>query len=502
MELVFLNPLMGLILQILIWSLLVSLIVHASIRWTPMLQYWSAVWKVALLICLLPLIPWSVLALPAFQVPIDYPLLPTMPALWQEGLTLTQPSAHDLAESPAQTALAHVIGLTTLFILIVSLIKTLGFGYQLVRFNRSLASLERIDINAPEMTFLTLSQRAALRQSKVRLCYSSAPLSPFTAGIIHPVIVLPNSFFTLPQAQQRLLLEHELTHIKRRDVLWLMLSQLSGCLLWFAPALQTFRRKLNLAVEVECDRSVLQTFPELKKDYGRALLNMVRHINRPVASQAAFFNNQQFSDLKQRITFTQKTVQTFGDKPMNKCILGLSALIFSATSWAMNSHAPSLMPVEDFIALHHHASRHIDHKTPNTTPTGIWVNPVKTAWVSSSFKAKQAIREYKPHLGIDLAANSGEAIVAAGDGIVIIADSQSLHKNHGNVVVIDHGNGILTMYSHLERFTVEKGATVKAGQQIGSVGTTGKTTGPHLHFEVIANDRHIDPAALIAFNSK
>ncbi len=106
----------------------------------------------------------------------------------------------------------------------------------------------------------------------------------------------------LPTAQQTLLIEHEIIHIKRHDLIWVMLAQLAKCLFWFTPAVYLIKSKITLSIEVECDQTVLGVFPSLKKDYGRALVNIVRHTQQPVNTQAVCFISQQFSDLKKRIT--------------------------------------------------------------------------------------------------------------------------------------------------------------------------------------------------------
>jgi murein DD-endopeptidase MepM/ murein hydrolase activator NlpD len=87
------------------------------------------------------------------------------------------------------------------------------------------------------------------------------------------------------------------------------------------------------------------------------------------------------------------------------------------------------------------------------------------------------------HLGIDIGHVTGTPIVAADAGYVVLAGRDTW--GYGNQVLIDHGNGFLTRYAHLHRIHVKAGAEVKKGQQIGTMGSTGRSTGPHLHFEVI-----------------
>lgn len=96
----------------------------------------------------------------------------------------------------------------------------------------------------------------------------------------------------------------------------------------------------------------------------------------------------------------------------------------------------------------------------------------------------------KLHKGIDIGAPKGTAIVAADDGDVLIA---SWVSGYGNTVVIDHGNGLLTWYGHMSRITVGEGDSVKRKDKIGEVGSTGDSTGNHLHFEVRQGDNASDP---------
>jgi murein DD-endopeptidase MepM/ murein hydrolase activator NlpD len=97
---------------------------------------------------------------------------------------------------------------------------------------------------------------------------------------------------------------------------------------------------------------------------------------------------------------------------------------------------------------------------------------------------------YETHPGIDIATSFGTAIEATGDGIVIFAGS---YGGYGNLVVIDHGYGITTRYGHMSRVDVTVGRHVHRGLQIGAVGSTGRSTGPHCHYEVRLHDRPVNP---------
>lgn len=96
----------------------------------------------------------------------------------------------------------------------------------------------------------------------------------------------------------------------------------------------------------------------------------------------------------------------------------------------------------------------------------------------------------KMHNGIDLAAPSGSSILAAYDGTVVAA---SYSSTMGNYIMIDHGSGLYTIYMHASSLSVSKGAEVTKGQKIASVGSTGRSTGPHLHFGVRLNGSYVSP---------
>ncbi len=109
--------------------------------------------------------------------------------------------------------------------------------------------------------------------------------------------------------------------------------------------------------------------------------------------------------------------------------------------------------------------------------------PVKDAYLGSPFghRSDPIAGARAMHEGIDFNAETGTPVVAAAEGVVL---SAAYHPDFGNVIDIDHGDGLVSRYAHLSRMDIKPPALVKRGQLIGAVGNTGRSTGSHLHFEV------------------
>ncbi len=122
--------------------------------------------------------------------------------------------------------------------------------------------------------------------------------------------------------------------------------------------------------------------------------------------------------------------------------------------------------------------------------------PLKNLVVTTPFGAKRIINGKKRsyHWGIDFKGKTGDPIYAALSGKVVIA--RNLFYT-GNTVVINHGLGLYTLYAHMSKIKLKEGQFVKAGQIIGNVGSTGRSTAPHLHFGVYINDVKVDPMLVL-----
>ena len=131
-------------------------------------------------------------------------------------------------------------------------------------------------------------------------------------------------------------------------------------------------------------------------------------------------------------------------------------------------------------------------ETPDSVLTALSAIPADGN-LSSPFgmrRLSSKTKRVRMHTGIDIAAERGAPVFAAADGKVCFVGRWAAY---GRIVEIDHGNGLVTRYAHLDRYIVKEGDMMAAGEQIGNIGRSGRTTGAHLHFETLVNGKAVNP---------
>jgi septal ring factor EnvC (AmiA/AmiB activator) len=170
------------------------------------------------------------------------------------------------------------------------------------------------------------------------------------------------------------------------------------------------------------------------------------------------------------------------------------------------------LEIADYVSQLEHLSKEMEEKLENMiiyeqklnredkvhlTGTGIFSWPVNGSITSPyGWRVHPIYGGYRFHTGIDLSAGYGEIISAASDGIVIFT---GWYDGYGYTVVIDHGSGYSSLYAHCSSILVRKGQTVYKGEAIARVGSTGNSTGPHLHFEIRQNGSPINPMGKLSY---
>lgn len=296
--------------------------------------------------------------------------------------------------------------------------------------------------------------------------------SPFSAGIIRPVVAVPAGWLAPERAGAlRCALIHELTHVKRGDARAELAARAAGILLWFNPFWFAIQRRRRGAVETACDAAALAVIGNGgARLYARTLLDAAR-----ASSGRSFAVSLGVADKR----IMEMRLKAILGAPKHTARRGAGLLSAAALLTVA-------LPAAAAQAMHAAAAQAITFS-----------QPVLDGKITSRFgPSSLSIRPQKFHNGYDIAAPRGTTIAAPADGRVSYADENGLNgkASYGQVIVLDHGEGYTTLYAHMDGFTVMEGDRVTAGDPIGFVGSSGVTTGPHLHVEVRRDGEPVDPA--------
>lgn len=328
-------------------------------------------------------------------------------------------------------------------------------------------------------------------------CYSGGCVpAPFTLGIIRPRIYLPGQMDL--QTRQAVLL-HERTHLRRRDPQIKPLFYAVVCLHWFNPLAWLAFRQLEQAMEAACDEAAVRDCDAAARNaYCESILQYA--LQSRMAPGALAFGQ---GSAKGRILHLLR-YRKIGARALLVCgavvVVSVTACLVAPRIAAAPAVAevaaapvapapaaePEPTPAVDTLGLP-------DLDDPENSPR--FLCPVQYEYISCFMG--------NGHRGDDLVAKKGTPVYAAADGTVTQA---VYHYAWGNFVQLDHGTGPdgchwTTLYSHLDSYTVEPGQRVRRGELIGYVGSTGYSTGNHLHLEVEANDTLVQPCTVMAYQA-
>ncbi|WP_346837219.1 M23/M56 family metallopeptidase [Microbulbifer sp. SAOS-129_SWC] len=408
--------------------------------------------------------PGIALSLPAWTAPV---------AAGADGIALTATTA-DAADSWRWGLLAWG--------LLWALGGAISVG-RLVWGQRRLARLLRHGRSLPATGELARHLGVRDAPAKLRLVLVEAQISPFATALPAPTLVLSQwTLDNLSLEQIRLVVRHELEHLARRDPLAVLGLQCMAALLWFNWPLKALAKRAVDALEQGCDEQVLgEENQSRRRAYAEAMLKTLRqtataHGNDPVAA----FSKQNPLSQNQR-SFTLRIRHILNGKPSAR--KGSNRALWSLTL----AGGALILGLQPQLAQAGKVAE-------------AFINPLPEARVTSSFGMRAwpikdtQYKQQRLHRGIDLAAPSGTPVQVPGAGVVTFSGTMG---DHGEVIIIDHGKGVETLYAHLDKRLVRKGDRVEQGQVLGLVGSSGKATGPHLHWELHRNGKLVDPASQV-----
>ncbi len=446
----------------------------AERQWVSTLR-WRGFWIVAAVCCLLPLL---VALVPEQRLPAPLVELPDFAGGIEEGATFVAATARERAWPDLGRWLSFAWLFTVVGVCAWRLVSALHGGWQL----RALVARAQ-PVQAAETQPLAESATRLLRRLQRRtgldIRITDQRCSPFVVGVFKPRLVISRvALQALSVSQFSLMLRHELTHVSRAD-LWLAnASQLLRCLCWFNPFLLRLLDQMHWAAEASCDSAVLAHKPSAATTYAHAMLNVLRATCQPSHNRSQPMAVAFIHHTRRTTTMRMQWILSAAHAVQHSWTQRL------ATLCGIGALAAGAFLLQPGFAVAGNGER------------CKYMNPVAKARVSSSYGQK----EDRFHNGYDLAINKGAPVVAAGDGKVIIStDVLGKKVNYGKIIVIEHKDGLKSLYSHLDSRAVEKGQWVNAGQKIGEVGETGKATGPHLHFEMLKGKERVNPADYVTF---
>ena len=331
------------------------------------------------------------------------------------------------------------------------------------------------------------AQWRALRQQRLIVLETDVAISPLLFGLLKPRLLLPRHLRDFSPQQQQLVVEHELTHQRRRDPGLLALALWLQTVLWFNPALPWLSRRLAWAQELGCDRAVLAgRAPAQRLAYAAALVQQLK-VQSMVLAPGLAFGATDASAVAARIALLRQPHAAMLSAG-SKWGVGAALAGIVAASVVLQPVLGGALPQPSELA------QVAPVRAGSASTVAVWRMPLARVRVSGFFGVVSKLLPNGRH-GIDFAAGRGTPIlsVAAGTGVTAGTDGR-----YGNYVVIAHALQRRSLYAHMEGMTVRAGDHVASGAVIGSVGATGFATGPHLHLEVFVGDRLVDPQLLLA----
>ncbi len=269
-------------------------------------------------------------------------------------------------------------------------------------------------------------------------------------------IFLPEEIYN---KNEKPIIEHEKIHHDYRHTIDLIITEVFIAFFWFNPFVYFFRKSIKSIHEYQVDSQILNKGVK-KSHYLQLMLNNITSGR----NRLGLYNYFDYLSIKKRVNMITKAKSHKFQLVRYMFILPVIVILAMSFSIKENNN-PDIYPINKDKLVSVAQLFGVEFKNPITQKVMI-------------------------HGGVDLEAEEGIAVYSTADGEVVSATNNG---GWGNLIVVDHGNGFETWYAHLKDFAVEKGDKVTKGQEIGFVGNTGNSTGPHLHYEIRLNNKRVDP---------
>ena len=309
--------------------------------------------------------------------------------------------------------------------------------------------------------------RCGLGRGVVRTQEAVPPFASLVGTVVMPASIERQ----LERQHIELIIAHERAHLRRGDPAAFACFAVIDALFWVNPFVRRQTNRCRLAAELACDAAVVEAAPSMRKAYANALVLALKHAAGNARQCApAVFSTRNLGEHRMRIAHIMSERPRSRKRVGWTAAAGLALAALPATwlqvAWAEGEGLTrfSVFPLEGRVTATYGPVEH-----PRT-------------------------KEIVHHNGVDIAAPEGAPVRAAASGEVSYVGWDGAY---GRVVEVRHAGELKTRYSHLSAWDVDVGDTVAAGRILGRVGSSGKATGAHLHWEVWREDGLIDPATMI-----
>ncbi len=322
----------------------------------------------------------------------------------------------------------------------------------------------------------------------------------FKTSQVHPFsflsnIFIPNRIFGTNSFDQ--ILEHECEHVRQRHSIDRLLIDFVVALFWFNPFMYLYRRALIEIHEYQADAAVLKKYPD-PIGYQEVLYSQLK--TSPYSGLVSHFN---FSTIKKRIVMINKqknkraawayllaapvtffVILAFSNKKIDESIVTPESEPETIETIESPAEDPSISTEVSDPTEASDKTEVLKTNQDRFIPSILPLKDVKKPRVTSGFGIRHDPfdKKEKMHKGIDFGIPEGTVVISTADGIIHEA---KYHDKYGYYVLIEHGEDYMTRYSQLSELKVERGDRVKRSEEIALSGSTGRSTGPHLHYEVI-----------------
>ena len=371
-----------------------------------------------------------------------------------------------------------------------------------------------IEIKVPEIEEIINKICREKKVKNISYAFSKSITTPMVVGIFKKRILLPENILEIEDYE--LILMHEIVHIKNKDIECKFILLLINSIYWFNPVIYKFIDQVEEVLELKCDEIVLENRSQVYKiKYAQVLLNQIEE-NRKLKYRFSL----SFANKRRNI---MKRFSNIVDKNKKKNMIGIScitasaiiissAIIFSFPNINFASIQEDMFNneianntileenvIDNSVLVEDNNEAENEEKkfenrviSKNVAAIPELICPLENYTITSRFgKRSNGI-----HTGLDFNAVQGTPIRAAASGTVIYSGYKG---SYGNLVIIDHGNEFQTYYAQCKDLNVEVNEKVEQGDIIATVGSSGSSTGPHLHFETRNNNTPVNPQKILNY---